>query len=535
MAMNPFALVRQVFAGGRGQGESGVIASMSRDLSRVEPLEIMNALQSKPANPQSLSLQFIGSNNAGVRVTPEIAFQVSAVWACIDVIASAMSSSAWNVYEWLAKDDHEFLFDDALQWVLNTRWNTEMTAQSGKRAVMIAAVSWGNGYAEIVRDLSGRVVELWPISPERVEPMRPIGGGPMFYRVYNELGGWVDLESRDVLHIKGAGISGLMGDNVIAKAVRSIALTIALERFGESYFGNNTQMGGWLGVPKELGEAAYTRMKASLEEGRKGVNRAFRMGIFEGGATWHPEETNADDAQLIPARQQQVEEICRWFRVPPHKVAHLLRATNNNIEHQGLEFSRDTLRPWKIEIEQEGEYKLFSRRGKPRFISIDITWASQGDFKSRMEGYQIGRAMGVYSANDILKKEGENTIGPAGDIRIVQGAMIRLEDVGAAYTKQPAAPAETEPAPVAQAWLQSVYARIQRRVDNRAFDLEKAGHKDWQTQARDAALPYAKEQLEELAAVLGERQPVAHSWAIEVINGCTPEVAAAVVFERGTA
>lgn len=502
-----------------------------------------NALRAQPPNPQRGSLlQFIGPNDTGIRVTEEIAFQVSAVWACIDVISAAMSSSGWNVYEWIKQGEEEkqlFLYDDSLQYILNTRPNPEMTAQSMKRALMIAAVSWGNGYAEIVRDMAGRVVELWPISPERVEPRRDEETGALFYRVYNDQGtyadrSWVDLEPRDVFHIRGPGMSGLMGDNVIAKAVRTIALAIAQQRFGEAYFGNNTQMGGWLEVPRSMGEAEYERLKKQMEDGRKGVSKAFKFGIFEGGAKWHQADTNAEKAQLTEEKQHQIEEICRWFRVPPHKVAHLLRATNNNIEHQGLEFSRDTLRPWKVEIEQEAEFKLFSRRGKPRFVCVDITWAEQGDYKSRAEAYQVLRNIGVFSANDVLRKLGENTIGPEGDIRIVQGANVRLEDVGAAYEGRQSSPAEhddDDDTEVMEAWLRSVFSRMQKRQENRRVDLERGGRPDAARQAQLDAMQNMNQALEEVMPLVLERWPGAHNslavHALHVIRGAAPAAAAA--------
>jgi len=91
-------------------------------------------------------------------------------------------------------------------------------------------------------------VELWPIAPDRVEVKRD-PQNQLIYRVHNDRGDWVDLDPYNVLHIKGPGITGLIGDNVIAKAVHSIGLAMAAERFGETYFGNNTEIGGVLTHP----------------------------------------------------------------------------------------------------------------------------------------------------------------------------------------------------------------------------------------------------------------------------------------------
>ena len=62
--------------------------------------------------------------------------------------------------------------------------------------------------------------------------------------------------------------------------------------------------------------------------------------------TFNKISSDPEQAQFTEVRQHQVEEICRWFGVPPHKVQHLLRATFSNIEHQAIEVVVDTITPW---------------------------------------------------------------------------------------------------------------------------------------------------------------------------------------------
>jgi HK97 family phage portal protein len=498
-----------------------------------------NALRARPADPsRGGRLQFIGRNNAGVHVNHDIAMQVSAVWACIDVISSALSSSDWNVYAGLRGENKtQATPGDRLQYVLNTRANKDMTAQAAKRALGIAAVGYGNGYAEIQRDLAGRVIGLWPIGPDRVEVRRDVETGHLVYRVSQGWsGGYVEMSPDDVFHIRGAGLTGVVGDDVVGRAIQAIAMAVALDQFGAAYFANGTQFGGLVEVPTKLDDAEFQRLKDqwNSKSSNKGPSQAFRVGILEGGAKYQQVQSDAEKSQLVAAKYLSVEEICRWFRVPPHKIAHLLRSTNNNIEHQGLEFSRDTLRSWKLEIEQEADYKLINQNGPAKFVEIDFDWTEQGDYKGRMEAYQIARGMGVFSANDILRKLGENTIGSDGDIRIVQGANIRLEDVGAAYATQEK-PAEKQGGEevVAEAWLQTIFQRVRRRYDNRLADLRRAGHVDADRRAADDAASVAASELKPLAKWLGEyRMERAVDSAASVINGLSPDEAAAAVFRE---
>ncbi|MET3915144.1 HK97 family phage portal protein [Variovorax sp. OAS795] len=498
----------------------------------------MAAIRVRLADPQRAGKSsFFGRTAAGVPVTHELAEQVAAVWACMDVIASALSSSDWNVYAGTRGENKKrALPDDSLQFIMNTRFNPEMTAQAGKRAVALGAVGFGTGYAEIETDLAGRIIRLWPIAPNRVEPRRDMETGRLFYRVMQEWGGgWVDMEPDELFIMRGAGLLGFAGDDTIGRAIQTIATAIALDQYAAGFFGNGAQLGTVFTYKGKLDDAHFARVKEQLDQRHTGVKNAFRSGFFEGAGEWDVKTmgVDAEKAQLIEAKHLSVEEICRWFRVPPHKIAHLLRATNNNIEHQGLEFSRDTLRPWVKEIEQEADYKLIPYRGPRKFVEIDVDWAEQGDYKSRAEAYAVLAGTGAFSPNMILRKLGENTLGAEGDIHFVNGAAIPLDRIGDAYD-QAQATTPPNPAPpatddTAQAWLASVYARIQRRFDNRSRADSVAG-------ALSDAKTYGPEQVGELAAVLGGRLQAAQEMALRMVNSpLLPEDAAALVFEKETA
>ena len=397
--------------------------------------------RAKP-NPTGQGRGYGMRSTSGRRVTHSQAELVSVVWACMDALAAPMASSDWNVYAGRRHGNKKTTQPDSdLQFVLNTRFNEEMTAQSGKRALMLAAVSYGYGIAEIGRNLANRINALYPLHPDRVEPHRDLDTGELFFRVTNQLGATVDIKQEDVFIIRGPGLSGFVGDDMVAKAVQSIAIALAQDEFTNSYYSNGAQLGGTLTFPKNLSDTQYERLKEQFDEKHMGARNANKWAIVEGGGSVTPFNHDAQKAQIVDAKYVTIEDICRFFRVPPHKVAHLLRATNNNIEHQGLEFTGDSLRPWKVEIEQEADYKLVPWRSQ-QFIEIDLDWAQQGDYASRAQAYQSLRECGVFTANDVLRKLGENTIGPEGDVHTINSAAIPLKDVG-----KNLAPTTTPPKP----------------------------------------------------------------------------------------
>jgi HK97 family phage portal protein len=444
---------------------------------------------------------------AGIFITPENALDISVAWACIMAIATALGASRWKVYE-IDGETRTELPDDRLVYPLNTRPNPEMTAIAMREALVILALTWGNSYAEISRNARGDVAALWPLFSDRMIPRRyTTAPYDLYYEYTNQDGSKTILEPAQVYHLHGPGIAGLVGDNTVARMAKSLSLAAAQERFASTYFGNNTVIGGILSTPKGLKKETKDNLREQWVDKYGGPFKANKPIILEDGMTWTPFANDAETAQLVQSRTFQIEEICRWFGVPPHKVQHLARATFNNIEHLGLEFVRDALTPWARRHEQEADYKLIAQRAPYRVTSIDTSWLSQGDFKTRMEGYQIARNMGVYTANEIRRKEGENTFGPDGDIRIVPANMTRLELVGQTMQPTGAPPGQDDP-PEDQAGenpgdnaiareavtilFASAFDRYAKRLRAREEDLRRAKKPDDEV---DAHLAQEREKL----------------------------------------
>jgi phage portal protein BeeE len=141
--------------------------------------------------------------------------------------------------------------------------------------------------------------------------------------------------------------------------------------------------------------------------------------------------------------QHQVEEICRWFGVPPQKVGHLLRMTFNNVEQLSIEVVVDSIAPWAIRFEEEANYKLFGSNRPGFFIKLDLKGLLRGAFKDRQEGLQVQRRNGVINAAEWRELEDMDPMaGPGGHKFVIEGNMTTLERVGEAP-----APAAQAPAP----------------------------------------------------------------------------------------
>lgn len=417
-------------------------------------------------------------------MTRDRALQLSTVWACIDIISKSISSCEWRVYEPTPNTKKRKLLDqDPRAWLLNTRPNPDMIALTFRECLLMQALASGNAYAEIVPDKAGRVVELWPLDGQRVQPRRDEETWELVYDYSQADGRLVTLKQSQVFHLRGPGLNGLMGDNIVARAAHSLSVAVAQERFSADFFGRGAQLAGVLETPKSIGKPAHEQLRQEWAETHSGGKNSYKPLILEAGLTFKPVAVEPQKASLVDDKHFSVEEICRWFGVPPHKVQHLLRATFNNIEHLGIEFVRDSLRPWERRLCQEADYKLFPQtRGPWRQTEIDLSPLTRGDALSRAQAQAHWRQNGLMTANEIRAQEGLDDIGDDGDVLLVQLNMQRLDAVGQQPEAAPAQVAEQVNAvhrQAAIAALKGARARFQKRLEHRSASL--AGKPDAQS------------------------------------------------------
>ncbi len=284
---------------------------------------------------------------AGEWVTPDQALNVSTVWACLDILSKTVAKCPWLIYSVEPGTRVRTLMDnDPRAWLLNKRPNPNMTAMAFRESLMLQALSWGNAYAEIQPDRAGRPVGLWPLWVDRMTPKLNPETDELFYEYINGDGSRSILPQERVFHLRGLSINGLMGENVTARAVKTIALAIAQQSYSTNYFGRGATLAGVLEYGQTIGPEQHDQLRKEWDENHAGGANSFRPLILEAGMKFTSISANPKDSSLIEDKEFSVEEICRWYNVPPHKVQHLKRATFGNIEHSSIEFVNDSIEPW---------------------------------------------------------------------------------------------------------------------------------------------------------------------------------------------
>lgn len=384
----------------------------------------------QPYYPGSLRGTWI-SRAAGIPVNEDTALTLSAVWACVRLITEAEASLPWHVFRRRPDGGRDSQDDNPIDWLLHVQANPEMSAFQFRETILAHALTWGNGYAEIERDGAGRPLWLWHITPERVQVRRD-ASQQLVYDISNAgQSDIITIPAADMFHLKGLGFDGLVGYSVIRLAARSIGLGMAADDHAARHFSSDASPSGILKHPQRLTDMARQNLAEDWQRRHGGQNRRRFIAILEEGMEWVPTSLPPEDSQLLESRQFTPTEIARWFRVPPHKIADLTRATFSNIEEQNIEFVVDTVMPWALRLEQEANIKLFGRKQQGVFYT-------KHNFNARLRGNTAARTTfftamldrGVFSVNDVRELEDLNPIGPDGDKRFVQSNMQLLAQAG---------------------------------------------------------------------------------------------------------
>lgn len=348
---------------------------------------------------------------AGVSVTPERAMALSAVFSCVRVLAESVGQLPVHLYEKRGREKHR-TEDHPLHDLLHYAPNKFQTSQEWKEWLTACLGTWGNAYCQIVRTGPTnrmRVAELIPLPPSSVRPQYDPRSAEMRYHVALEGGGTDVLTSADVMHIPLFSLGGGVGVNPVQYAREAIGLGIGAEAFGARLFANDASPGGVLHHPGALSDKAYSRLKESWGERHQGVDNAHKPAILEEGMKWESISFPAKDAQFLETRKHQRGEIAGMYRVPPHLIGDLDKATFSNIEHQSLDFVVRGLLPYVTRIEQRIIFHLLTPEERRRYFPrINVAGLLRGDMAARASYYHSLVQDGALSPNEIRDLEDLN-------------------------------------------------------------------------------------------------------------------------------
>jgi HK97 family phage portal protein len=342
---------------------------------------------------------------SGEEVNDRIALGISAVWACVNLLAGTIGSLPLMVYRDV-KGVRTVDREHPLYRVLHSSPNFDQTAVDFWEFVQASLELAGDAFAEKV--FQGTTVSsLVPILAANTTTRRRKDGS-IAYR-WTRDGKVFEGTEKDVLHIRGFGGSPLGGMSTLQFARNSVGLARAVERSASATFRNGLRPSGALQFKDFLSAEHREIANNQLVNKLMGAQNAGLPMILEGGAEWKQFTITPEDAQMLESRRFSVEEICRFFGVPPHMIGHTEKSSSwgTGLEQQTLGFQKFTLTRRLRRIEQALQKQLLTPQDIARGVTIEFSLEGllRGDSAGRASFYSAMAAMGAMTINEIRDLE----------------------------------------------------------------------------------------------------------------------------------
>jgi HK97 family phage portal protein len=365
------------------------------------------------SNPSSWLLAALGGGTrsaSGIYVTPETAIGFIAVYACVKLLAESIAQLPCNLYRRV--DDNgsrERANDHPVYDLIHNTPNGWQTAFQYREFMQGGLGLRGNAFALVERNAAGEVTAIIPQDPAKVDVKVGSDRRPVFdLRETGE----TNVPFSQMHHIAAFSTNGYTGLSPISAGREALGLSLAIEKHAGTVFANGTHIKGVLERPyvagmKSLEEGQVKSLKQQWKTLYSGIDNAGEVAVLQDGIQFKSIAMSNEDAQLLASRVHGIGEVARLYNIPPHMIQLLEHSTNNNIEHQGLQFVIYTLLPWLRRHESAMMRDLLTtdERKAGHYIEFNVSGLMRGDLQTRFTAYAQGRQWGWLSVNDIRRLE----------------------------------------------------------------------------------------------------------------------------------
>lgn len=366
-----------------------------------------------------------GPSHAGKRVTGDTALQVSAVWSCVRRTAEVISTLPLHLYE-RGADGAKRRIEDEIIEILSVSPNRDQTAVEFWEGMAAHMVLRGNACAERL-EIGRRLVGLRPLPGMQPRVDRD---GTLIYE-YWDRGKREKLPAEKVFHLRGFGPGGGLGMSAIRYGAHSIGAALAADEAAGKVFANAMMPSGALETDSGLSQEQRDALRAHLND-FIGSSKVGKVITLEAGLKWRPLQMNPEDAQLLETRRFNVEDVCRWFGVPPVVIGHASDGQTmwgSGVEQIMLSWLTLGVNPLLTRIEKRIRKDLLPVARRNWFVEFTREAMLQMDSKSKADFLMKMRFAGYMTGN-----EGRDKINmprhPDGDALLVQTSLMPADLIG---------------------------------------------------------------------------------------------------------
>ncbi|EJG2211616.1 phage portal protein [Proteus mirabilis] len=373
--------------------------------------------------------EWSGTSSSGKVVTADKAMQLSAVWACVRLLSESISTLPIKIYKSESDGSRSLAKDHPIYRLLCKQPNFEMTPSRFMLMVVASLCLRGNSFIE-KKYIGSKLVALEPLLPQNMMVKRSDQTGMLEYKYTDPLGQKTrTIPTNKIMHIRGFGMDGICGMIPVKIGRDVIGAALSVEESAAKIFENGLQSSGFLSSEFPLDDEQRERIRSYLLS-FVGSKNAGKMMVLEGGMKYNNVTMNPEAAQMLESRTFSIEEICRWFRVPPFMVGHMDKQSSwaSSVEGMNMQFLTNTLRPLLVNIEQEISRCLLNG-DDDYYAEFSVEGLLRADSAGRSAYYTTALQNGWMSRNDVRRLENLPPI-EGGDIYTVQLNLTPLDQLG---------------------------------------------------------------------------------------------------------
>jgi HK97 family phage portal protein len=392
---------------------------------------------------------------SGMLISQATAMTVSAVYRAVDIRAKDVARCRPSIYS-VNDEGTRIKLDpeDHAVAALLVRPNRVQTWFEFMRDMWVAFLLRGNAYAVILRDRRGQPTELIWINPDAVMVLEA-SDGQWFYNV-NRIGLFqmamlrdfpVSIPSEHVMHFRGISFNMLVAASTIGMARDAIGLAMAQDAQASRFVNNGARPSGVLQTDRQLSEDAAKRLKKQWEEFQTGVQNTGRTAVLEDGLKWQQLQLTAVDLQFISQKQLSVQDVARFFGVPPRKLMQPDTTRGSTIIQEDQSYVNETVAP-DLDMAEQKFVRTFDLDQEGLGMDMDESPLLRADPATRYNLGRIGKLSGLTTTNEfrggerLPPVEGGDTI-----MEPVNLAALGSDATGTAPDAAGRPPAGREPAP----------------------------------------------------------------------------------------
>lgn len=395
-----------------------------------QPGRVKSALLNWLGVPISLTTgtfwqEWMGMSSSGKVVSADKAIRLSAVWACVRLLSESVSTLPLKIYERQDDGSRKLALNHPAYQVLCRRPNMEMTPSRFMLMLVASICLRGNAFIE-KKFIGSKLVSLVPLLPQNMVVKR-LDSGVLEY-TYTESKSTRVIPLKNIMHIRGFGLDGVCGMMPMMVGRDVIGSAMAVEESAAKIFENGLQSSGFLSAEAALNDEQRERLRGYMQA-FTGSKNAGKIMVLEGGLKYQNVTMNPEAAQMLESRSFSIEEICRWFRVPPFMVGHADKQSSwaSSLEGMNLQFLTNTLRPLLVNIEQE-ICRCLLDGDDDLFAEFSVEGLLRADSAGRAAYYTTALQNGWMSRNDVRRLENMPPIA-GGELYTVQLNLTPLEDL----------------------------------------------------------------------------------------------------------